>query len=256
MHRLSSTIRARVLSAWAIMGLLWGVRILKAQSPLPLVVMPTSPFDFGTVVVGETVEQTFTITNRSPTALSVFVLIPLNLRPVAEFSFPVNTCSQTLAPLTGTCLITVRYTPVFVGSASTSVNVNFSDPTPRFLPIEIRGTGQARVIPSPPLIDLTPSLLDFALVRVGTTVTQMVTLTNRGDTPLTVGTLSVTGDAAFSVPANACDTQVLISNSSCTITVGFTPRDGTRHAASLQVPSNAFTPNTSVVLESVADQMP
>ncbi len=93
-----------------------------------------------------------------------------------------------------------------------------------------------------PAVKLSTSALSFTEVGVGTTsAPQTVTLTNSGNAPLSIASVSVGGPqaASFALSANACP-AALAAGASCTASVVFHPR--APGAASAQL---AFTDNAS-----------
>ena len=121
-----------------------------------------------------------------------------------------NTCPATLAA-GANCPISVTFTPAAIGPASGALTV-FSNSSSSPDSVPLTGTGIA------PIAVLTPSL-SFGAQNVGTTSSQVVTLTNNGNAPLNISGTTTNGDfTAFS----ACP-AALAAQTSCNIQVSFTP---------------------------------
>jgi hypothetical protein len=153
----------------------------------------------------------------------------------AEFAIQTSTCPDaTLIPTTGTCTISVTFTPRAVGTRLGAVTItddagNVEGTTQS---VSLTGTGIA------PVAGLAPAR-DFESVNVGTTSTALaVTLTNSGDAPLTVTGVAVSGDYAIAtggtcpatfpftlgaVEAGFTSQIAVVTGSSCTINITFTP---------------------------------
>jgi hypothetical protein len=83
-------------------------------------------------------------------------------------------------------------------------------------------------------VALTPSALAFGNQSTGTrSAPQTLTLSNLGTSPLSVGTITITGDRAFS-ETNTCNGSVA-AGSSCSIMVVFAPTSGGSKVASISV---------------------
>jgi hypothetical protein len=129
----------------------------------------------------------------------------------------------------GTCIVSVLFHPTAVGFASGSVSVADTDPTtPQSVALQGYGTG----------IKFTPATLNFGTVTDGTQVSDTVTITNVGLTPVffTGAELSGANSADFSVnygdqpPCGNNSATPLLPGKTCQITVYFDP--STTHAES------------------------
>lgn len=95
-------------------------------------------------------------------------------------------------------------------------------------------------------IAITPAVVTFPPQAIGTTTQQTVTLTSRGNAPLTITALSAfagVGPGAFSQTNNCVGS--LAPAASCTITFSFTPSGTINYSVSLTVSDNALdSPHT------------
>ncbi|MFN8124201.1 MAG: choice-of-anchor D domain-containing protein [Thermoleophilia bacterium] len=86
-------------------------------------------------------------------------------------------------------------------------------------------------------LEATPEKPDLGHASVGTSVSQTVTLTNTGTTPLNVNAITMAGTDAgdFTVAAGTCASASLTPGTPCTITVTFQPTAVGTRSATVQV---------------------
>ena len=131
-----------------------------------------------------------------------------------------NNCPPVLDP-GASCAISVTFVPSTLGERDGYIVVaDDSIDSPQR--IQVMGVGTMS------LVQLGPDRLNFSQNVGATTPPQTVTLTDRGDGPLTIGGIAATGDfnAAPHCP------PALLPGQSCTIGVSFTPQAaGARHGS-------------------------
>jgi hypothetical protein len=176
-------------------------------APAAIVLDPTS-LSFGTVLLGATspaLNITISNTGDVPAALSTFNIS-------GPFKITANTCGTSLPGSTG-CTVAIVFAPTVSGAASGS-----------FVATDSTGTQTAALTgagASPATDSLAPLSLSFAPTQLGSSsATQQVTLTNSGDTTLTLISAQITSGFA---EASACG-PMLIGHSSCIIAVAATPQ--------------------------------
>ena len=160
-----------------------GLTATGATAPTPQISLTPSSVAFGSVVDGTTNSQTITVKNTGNATLTITsatpsgagysvsgLTLPLNLAAGASSTFNVN-----FAP-TGTTAVT--------GSVSIVSNVANS-PTA----IPLTGTGVAATF----VLGVSSNTVSFGSVTDGTTGTQAVTLSNSGNSNLTISSVSVVG---------------------------------------------------------------
>jgi hypothetical protein len=176
-------------------------------APAAVVLNPTS-LSFGTVTVGSTSPaQNVTVSSTGGVAATI-----QSLSVTGDFKISATSCNGSLAPSTG-CTNAVVFTPTASGTRTGVLSVVDSVGTQTVM---LTGTGA-----TPATDSLSPTSLTFAAQQVGTmSATQPVTLTNTGDTALTLIAVQVSG-GNFTA-ANGCGTT-LAGHSTCTIAVASTP---------------------------------
>jgi len=100
-----------------------------------------------------------------------------------------------------------------------------------------------------PVSSVTPSSVAFPATLVGTVSDdQLVTLTNTGSSPLSIKSIAVTGTQANSfIDISGCGTSVAVGKS-CTVYVGFAPKNSGSATATLSVADNAPVSPQTVTL--------
>jgi len=166
----------------------------------------TTVKNFGTVVYGKkSVAQTVTLTNTGTSSLT-----GVSIATKGDWS-QTNTCSATIAA-SGTCQITLTYSPTTSGIVHGGLIVFSSDPGGPMV-VQLNATGQA--------ISFNPNKLTFASQPVGTTSqpTSLIVKNPSTTSSLAMGAVTTTGD--FTATSN-CPSS-LLPGVSCTISVTFTP---------------------------------
>ncbi len=144
-----------------------------------------------------------------------------------------NDCANTVKAA-GNCTFSVTFAPTAAGPRYGSIVIQ-DDAAGSPHVIHLSGTAPGAVVA------LTPASLAFPGQSVGTpSAPQTVTLGNHGDTPLTLGTIQVTGDFT---ETNNCPATVPAA-SSCVITITFTPTSAGNRSGALTVSDSAQGPQT------------
>jgi hypothetical protein len=100
--------------------------------------------------------------------------------------------------------------------------------------------------PQQPALTLAPTALTFAAQQVSTqSSSQTITVTSSGNSPVTIGSIAITGDY---VETDTCTAQTLAVTSTCTITVTFTPSATGTRTGLLTVFANISTGQATVAL--------
>ncbi len=179
--------------------------------------------------------QQVTLTNVGDVALTL-----VTASATGDFSV-VNGCGASLAGH-ASCAFQVTYVPKNVGAEAGLLTVSDEYRTQT---VALTGTGLA-----PPGVSLAPTGgLAFAATAVGqTSAGQVVTLTNNGGIPLTVGGASVTGD--FAIAASTCGSSVA-AGANCTLTVTFSSTFAGARSGVLTLTDNAASSPQTLNLSGV-----
>lgn len=207
-----------------------GVGFGTAPAPLPVLDVTPASLDLGNQQVGTTsAAQNVTVRNAGGGTLTVASAV-LSGTDNADFGI-VNNCATGLGHLQS-CTIGVTFSPATTGLKSATLTVTDGDGAVQT--VALSGTGTATP-PGPAVASVSPTSLDFGSQNLGTTsAPQAVTVTNTGESLLTVGTIAITGDFA---QTNNCTT--VAPGASCTINVTFTPTEPAALPGTLTIPHNA-----------------
>lgn len=130
------------------------------------------------------------------------------------------------------CTVTVTATSDNYDTRKAQLQITSNDPKKPLYTVSLKARAK------PPKISRKPGSVNFGRVSLGTSVDRTLTITNKGVTDLTFGTLVVAGDnpGDFSFAPAACPT--LAREEPCVLTVTFTPSASGKRAAVLNIPSN------------------
>lgn len=160
---------------------------------------------------------------------------PLNLSAIgttgvdsADFR-QTNNCGGSLVPA-GTCVVNVKFAPTAAGSRVASLSVSdTASGSPQIVALTGTGLGAAA--------RFTPNTLAFLPQTVGTNSTaQAVLVTNTGNMPLSISSISISGDFA---QTNSCNVT-LSPGSNCQLSVVFTPTAVGNRAGIVTISDNAL----------------
>jgi len=99
-----------------------------------------------------------------------------------------------------------------------------------------------------PVVSVT-SYVEFGNEPVGDTATQILTVRNTGNAPLSIASVSSPTDSVnFAKTASTCPASQLAPLATCTITVSFTPQTLDIHSATLTIADNAGADTQTVAL--------
>lgn len=190
---------------------------------LTVTVSPTT-LSFGKINLHTTSPgKTVTLTNTSTSAVTI-TGITITGANAADFS-QTSPCGGSLAA-GASCQITVSFSPTALGQRNGTLSIaDNASGSPQT--VSLSGFGVQ------PVVNLSPTTLQFPTTKVGTTSAPMnIKLTNTGLGNLTISLIRVSGtNAADFAQSNNCGTNI-VAGGSCTITVTFTPKAiGIRRAA-------------------------
>ncbi|HEY3971700.1 MAG TPA: choice-of-anchor D domain-containing protein [Candidatus Sulfotelmatobacter sp.] len=190
------------------------VSLLGAGIAASVVLSPAS-LTFATQTVNTTsAAQLVTLTNLGSEALAV-----TSITASAEYA-QTNNCGSSVAA-GAACSITVSFTPTSTGTQTGTITIADSAAAGSQT-VSLSGTGAGA-----PTVSLSPISLTFGSQALdSTSAPKTITLTNTGSGPLTISSLTATGNYT---ETNTCGTSVP-AGANCIITVFFTPTvTGSRH---------------------------
>jgi hypothetical protein len=143
--------------------------------------------------------------------------------------FGVTTTSCSATP----CQIGITFTPTATGTVSGIITLQ-DVVTKNSSSVYVGGTGGV------PAVLLSPSMLTFSTRNTGSTsIAQVVALTNSGNAPLNISTISIAGtNTADFVQSNNCSSPIAVG-AICTLSISFAPSDVGDLSAAVQILSNA-----------------
>jgi hypothetical protein len=138
-----------------------------------------------------------------------------------------DTCQASPLRPSGSCTVTVSFSPSAVGERTASVAVSGDGGASLAVPLAGNGTG--------PDWAISPGSIDFGEVGIGGTAgPKVVTVTNSGTAPGTIGTVSLAGSDSFTMK-DGCHAVTVKPGASCDVSVFFTPAASDALAARLDV---------------------
>jgi hypothetical protein len=188
---------------------------------------------FGNLTVKTSASQTMKLSNTGTADLTI---------SQASVSGTGYGMSGLTAPVTVTAgasiSFTVSFQPTTTGAATGSISIS-SNAGNSPLSIPLSGTGVAAIL----TLSASPASLSFGNVTLDETATQNDQVTNTGNAPINITTVSVTA-TGFSVTGGSNTT--LAPNQSVTVAVSFNPHTAGSASGTLSISSNAPTLNISI----------
>jgi len=201
--------------------------------------------DFGSVLIGSSSDETFTISNIGTDTLNVSSIA---IEDSPEFSLDTGTCGSTpsLEP-TESCTVTVTFSPTSEGEKSANLKIISNANNTPTLNVSLTGIGQT--VPAPN-ISISPESKDFGSVLIGSSSDETFTISNIGTDTLNVSSIAIEDSPEFSLDTGTCDSRPSLEpGASCTVTVTFSPTSEGEKSANLKIISNANnTPTLDVSL--------
>jgi hypothetical protein len=117
---------------------------------------------------------------------------------------------------------------------------NDGDGSPQTVSLLGRGVEASEVeIAAATLGDLGGGILDFGNLPNNPDVTSTVTLTVNGGADVTFGTLSLSGNANYSLGADTCSNSIQTPPTTCSFDVVFDPQGGNLKNATVAIPHDS-----------------
>jgi len=214
-----------------------------ASAKLAISVGPSS-LSFGTVTADKTVSQNVTLTNTGNTDVTVSsVKVSGTGFSLTGWSSPVQLASSQ------SVTVDVQFDPKASGNYTGSLMVS-SDASDSSVAVPLSGA----VASTTQAISVGPSSLSFGTVTADKTVSRNVTLTNTGNTDVTVSSVKVSG-TGFSLTGWSSPVQ-LAASQSVTVDVQFDPKASGNYTGSLMVSSDASDSSVAVPLSGAVASAP
>lgn len=200
-----------------------------------------TPLDFGDVQLGDTFDQ---VVRFDHIGLGPLVVNTVVVEDSDEFAVGAQTCSGEAIVLqqTGNCEVSVTFAPTTEGNRTGTLRVTLRDG--RQFTVPLLGNGTVEVVPPDgPRFAAAPGSLNFGdrlLLSEGPT--QTVTVTNTGDTALTVTGITVVSAIApadYTFTADTCTNVPVPAGGTCQVTVRFSPNGSGDRPAVLRFVDNA-----------------
>ena len=196
-----------------------------------------SSVSFGTVTVGNTNSQTVTLTNNGNATLSIS---QINVTGTGFAQTGLSTATKITAG--GSATFNATFDPSSATAMTGSITLT-TNGAPSSLVINLSGTGQAATL----LLGASPTSLSFGNVLDGSSSSLTTTVTNNGNSEVTISGVTVTG-AGFTASGISNGT-ILTPGQSATLTVTFAPTSGGAvSGASVSIASNAANSPATISL--------
>ena len=203
------------------------------QTATTLLTISPAAVAFGGVSLTVPIIQPVYLTNSgtTPVNLQSFSIGGAN---AGDFSIGVNFCQASLGA-GSECYVYLNFIPSATGARSATLNIT-DNVTGSPQTIALNGTGL-------PAVSLTfnPGAINFGTIKPGTSASQTLTITNPSNAPVYFEQTLFAGESDFAVTATNCpgDEAFLNGNSSCSLTISFTPSEGGPRSANLAFQDNA-----------------
>ena len=208
----------------------WQIPLLTANTQLTSATASPAALNFASQVMGTaSAAQTVTLTNTGSTSLDVTLLATSS----AEFK-ETDTCLNLAVVPGASCAVQVTFTPTAIGTRTGQLTV-FANVSGGQFTVSLNGTGAAL-----PIINLTPTTVNFGSVEVGTTSLPLqVTASNGSASPVPITSLTVS--PPFEISGNSCGTSQLAANTACQMTIEFAPIAAGAASGTLTMTDNGGT---------------
>ena len=215
-----------------------------SHNNLPGVALTPQKIAFGNVTQGTTATVTYLNVPSVVTVMNAGTA-PLQISGVAttgDFS-ETNNCQGTLPAGGAVCTINVSYTPTVLSQETELLSITDNAAGSPHL-VTLTGTGVTGIAQ----VQFSPTSLVFQPTTLNTTsAPQTVTMTNNGETPLTVTNIAATGPFA---ETNTCPSYpfTMAVGGRCNFSVTFTPTGTGVLKGSLTVTDNVTSGSSSIAL--------
>jgi hypothetical protein len=195
---------------------------------------------FGSVAVGSDGLQSITLTNSGTASITI------SSAGASGTGFAIAGLSTPMTLSAGQSVrFSASFTPSSAGNASGNISIA-SDAPGSPMTIALSGTG------TQPQWNIAPTSVSFGNVSVGSNFSQNITVTNSGNTALTVSSATLSGQE-FSINGLALP-QTISAGASATFAAQFAPASAGSAAGSISVSSNASGSPATIALSGAGVQ--
>jgi Abnormal spindle-like microcephaly-assoc'd, ASPM-SPD-2-Hydin/HYDIN/CFA65/VesB-like, Ig-like domain len=199
-----------------------------------LSVTPSS-LSFGTVAAGSTATQLVTLTNTGNASVAISQITASG----TGFALSGVTAAVTLS-VGQSASFSVQFSPA--AGATDTGTVSIASNATNVSSIALSGSGPAAT----KTLSVSPASLNFGSVSSGSTSTQMVTLTNGGNAPVTISQIAATG-TGFTLSGATVPVAIAVGQST-SFSVRFSPTAAGTDSGSVAVTSDATNSPASIAL--------
>lgn len=203
---------------------------------------PTSATFPSTSIGATSAAQVFTFTNTSTISETVSAVTVSG-----DYAISANTCNAGFITASGTCTISVTFTPTATGTRTGTLTVADSSTGDPTLTASLSGTGLDTTA------TLTPTSAAFGSVYAGggTSAAKVFTVTNTSAITITIKAITVSGNFSYTT---TCGTT-LAAGTTCTISVTFAPLSSGSLTGTLTV-TNSTTANPTLTASLTGTGLP
>ena len=209
------------------------------ESPAAAAVPIPNPLAFPIEPLGTSNILTVVLSNRGSLLTSVSK-VAISGTNASDFSETDNCAGHSLAAGGGACALNVKFTASVVGTETALLVIT---DTAGVQTVSLSGAGQP-----PPGFSPSVTTLPFGPQQKGVrSLAKSVTVTNSGNSSLTISTVGVSGANAsdFTITGNSCSVGAVAVNGTCVVSVTFAPSTVADEIASLKFTDNApLSPQT------------
>ena len=216
--------------------------------PTPIPVDPgelhvaTRTLDFGTLSLGDSVQQDLVLSNIGVGTLYVHDLQLSDDQLLIHWTIGADV-EQEIAP-GETLLIPVVLSPRDLGDPSVVLNVLSSDPTAPKIAVQLSAQ-----VAGTPALRLDPETLDFGTLAVGQSQTLDVIMSNLGNDTLTIDSVTLDAQAGYSLTIDPSGSSLAPGQANGLASVTYSPDAPGGHTGLLTVLSNdPASPELTVTL--------
>jgi hypothetical protein len=202
----------------------------------PVISLNPPSISFGSVIVGNSISQPIIIKNTGTASLTVSQATLTG----QEFNMSGATFPMTLG-VGEQASVTIGFSPTSASSATGSISVS-SNASSSPVTVSLSGTGVAATH----LLSASTSSISFGNVAEGTSLSQNVSLTNSGNSSVTISSVTTSGTGFSASGVNGGAT--LAPNQTATLSVTFDPTTTGGESGGVVVASNATNSPVSISL--------